>query len=233
MRGKDGAPLMISGVKGQYPQKKAPIGVYDAQMLCGACEGLFQKVDNYGVDVLLRRFPHFFKPIRDPVQGDIGFESSSCDPLQILEFLVSILYRAAMSTQPFFNRVSLGSFEEQLRQVIMSRGSFTLDVFDAVLSRWNESDDGKFPTNFFMNPHRERWGGVNAYRLYLGRTVAYVKVDSRPFPETLAALSLRSGPVIHVISRGMAESKDLAAMKKTAIVAEINRLAFKRGGVQK
>lgn len=117
MRGRDGAPLMISGVKGQYPQKKAPIGVYDAQMLCGGCEGLFQDVDNYGIDVLLLNFSQLFKPIRDPIQGDIGFESSLCNPLRLLDFLASVLYRAAISTQPFFNRVSLGSFEELLSAI--------------------------------------------------------------------------------------------------------------------
>ena len=65
-------------------------------------------------------------------------------------------------------------------------------------------------------PFAERWDGVNAYRLYLGRVVAYVKVDRRPFAAPLRDLTLGRHDLAFVIQREFAESKDFAAMAKTA-----------------
>lgn len=80
-----------------------------------------------------------------------------------------------------------------------------------------------------MNPLRERWDSVNAYRLYLGKVVAYVKVDNRSFVEPFRSLSLHAGAPCRIINRQLSTSNDLRAMKNTAVVAEKNRRQFRRG----
>lgn len=220
------APLLISGATGQAP-KKSPIGVYDTNILCGPCEGKFLHWDTYGVDVLLTRFDHFFKPILK--EGKIfGYEASDVDKVKLLDFLTSIIWRASISSQPFYETVQLGPYQAQIREGMFIQSDHSPEPVDAVLSRWKDDDDDTLPTTSLMNPHRERWGDVNAYRLYLGKIVAYIKIDQRSFNETFSKFSLRSSDPLRIISRSFAASKDLAAMQKTAIASHRNLFALRK-----
>jgi hypothetical protein len=219
------SPLLISGSYGQFA-KKAPIGVYDQLILCAECELKLLPIDTYGIDVILSKFDHFFKPILTPT-GSIAFSSDTVDKTKLLEFLISILWRASVSTTDFFSTVELGPHEECARTALFQQPSFIPPIFDAVLSRWDDSDDATHPTTAILNPHRERWGNVNSYRLYLGKVVAYIKVDKRPFESSFANLSLQSAGECRIVSRKLSQSKDLNAVRKTVGAAERNKQNFR------
>lgn len=217
--------LLVSGQPGQFP-KNSPIGVYDEKVLCDDCERSFDKIDAYGIDVLLKKFDESFHPLqRDGKTA--GFESASVDPSRLLQFLVAILWRASVSSHPFYSKVNLGPHEPFARAAANAHGTELSPVFDAVLSRWSDEGD-HVPTTAMLNPGREKWFGVNAYRLYLGKTIAYVKVDARPFPSELKAVSLRTAPPVFVVSRALSESKDLRAMKHTVQRSHENKLSFRK-----
>lgn len=217
-------PLLISGESGRFPMK-APIGVYDEGILCEVCEPLFGRVDDYGIEVLLKKFDEYFHPLqRDGKTA--GFESSTADASRLLQFLVAVLWRASVSTHGFYSKVALGPHEPLARAAIDTPGTTLSPVFDAVLSRWRDEGD-HVPTTAVLDPRRERWFGVNAYRFYFGETVAYVKVDAQPFPPGLHTISLRSAPPILVVERAMSESRDLHAMKHTVQRSHENMLRFR------
>ncbi|WP_375737729.1 hypothetical protein [Pseudomonas boanensis] len=215
--------LLVSGQPGQFP-KKAPIGVYDEEILCEDCEPSFSKIDDYGIEVLLKKFDERFHPLqRDGKTA--GFESASVDPSRLLQFLVTILWRASVSSRPFYSKVDLGPHEPFARAAVNTHATELSPVFDAVLSRWRDEGDHS-PTTAILNPGREKWFGVNAYRLYLGETVAYVKVDAQPFPPELKAVSLRTAPPVYVVSRALSKSSDFRAMKHTVQRSHANKLSF-------
>lgn len=219
------APLLVAGAN-REGIKRSPIGVYDPELLCSGCESRFLQWDTYGTEKLLTRFDDYFKPL---VAGGrvVAHEAAEIDKLEILDFLVSVLWRASVSNHPFYDTVNLGPYEHRvLTQMLVDRGCAP-DSFDAVLSRWMDDDDETLPTTSLMNPHREKWGEVNAYRLYLGKIVAYVRVDQRSFSPPFSNLSLRALGPCRVISRRLAASKDLNAMQKTVAAAERNRQEFK------
>ena len=54
--------------------------------------------------------------------------------------------------------------------------------------------------------------GVNAYRLYLGEIVAFIKVDQQPFPEPLRQYELLARQDLTIVARGLESSKDLQSM---------------------
>lgn len=216
------SPTLVSGMAGQY-SKRAPIGVYDEEILCGECEAKFRQIDDYGIEVLLRKFGEVFHPIERA--GKIaGFESTTVDPNRLLQFLVTVLWRASVSSHDFYSKVDLGPHELLSRTAVTSSSTALPTLFDAVLSRWRNEDEN-FPTTAMLDPRRERWFGINAYRVYFGETVAYVKVDSQPFPPDLKAISLRSAPSVLVVSRAMSESKDLRAIRHTAQLSHANKLS--------
>ncbi|MCD6671175.1 hypothetical protein LT068_19635, partial [Vibrio cholerae] len=43
---------VITNILGVYP-KKAPIGIYDRNILCSECENRFQKIDDYALRILI------------------------------------------------------------------------------------------------------------------------------------------------------------------------------------
>jgi hypothetical protein len=220
-------PPLVSGEQGQFP-KKAPIGVYDEGILCEVCEPTLGQIDDYGINVFLKDFGTYFKPISRGGQT-AGFESATADSSRLLQFLVSVLWRASISTHSFYSKVDLGPHEPLARLAVNTPGFKLSEVFDAVLSRWKDEGES-VPTTAILDPRREKWFGVNAYRLYLGETVAYVKVDAQPFPERMKAISLRSAPPVLVVARMMADSKDLRAMMRTVHRSHENTQAFSSRG---
>lgn len=217
-------PLLVPGKQGLLP-KRAPIGVYDPELLCASCEAKFSSGDSYGIAVLLSQFDRYFKPLHLS-DRTLAFQGDEVDTTRLLRFLVSVLWRASVSTIPFYSTVKLGLHEEPAKNSLFAGA--VPSTFNAVLSRWDDSEDDNYPTTGMMNPHRERWGDVNAYRLYLGKVVAYVKVDKRAFMEPFAPLSLQAGPACRIVNRLISSSKDLKAMRRTVVTAERNRALFRR-----
>ncbi len=226
LRDGDRPPLLVSGREGQIP-RRSPIGVYDKSILCSGCEKQFLAMDSYGTDVMLRQFQKHFFPIH--IDGKpVALRSDTLDANMMLRFLLSVLWRASVSTQPFYERVFLGPYENAiLRLLKQPLISIIPSAFDAVLSRWDEVETDHLPSRGILNPYRERWDGVNTYRLYLGEIVAYVKVDKRPFSKPFSMLSLQNGVPFHVVSRNLSTSNDLLAVKRTVQISADNMLTFR------
>ena len=207
------APIVITNRPGEF-SKRAPIGIYDKTILCSDCEGLFGTIDSYAIDVLLKRFSDLFNPY--PAIGKpIAHLSTQADKFRILQFLVAVLWRASVSSQRFYSRVDLGSHLPAAYSAIRVLPEKVSAIFDAVLSKWKDGSD-EIPTTAMLDPAPERWNGINAYRIYLGKLVAYAKVDRRPFPEDLRASSLRGAEQLAVVERNMEKSKDLRVMRNAA-----------------
>jgi hypothetical protein len=89
---------------------------------------------------------------------------------------VAVLWRASVSSQPFYKHVSLGPVESLALAAVERPDAPVPSVFAAILARWVTDEQNRSVAKSFMSPFRERWGiGVNAYRLYLGEIVAFIK----------------------------------------------------------
>jgi len=216
------APLVVTDRSGEFP-KRAPIGVYDQEILCGGCETHFLASDTYGIDVLLNDFDQAFHS----VEGGRGYAGDSIDKKLLLRFFVAVLWRASVSRQPFYRKVALGPYEAEALNVLRNPTAEVPLVFDAVMSRWEEPSCVNLPTITILDPHLERWDNVNAYRVYLGRVIAYIKVDRQPFRVPFANLSLQAEGPCQVVARNFAGSKYFQVMRRTAFMSAENRAAFR------
>jgi hypothetical protein len=87
-------------------------GVYDPAILCGTCDALLGKLDDYALDVC-RRFP------KERVDlGDGTFEMANIDGDAFAKFVLAVLWRASISSRPEFRNVALGPYESQACEVI-------------------------------------------------------------------------------------------------------------------
>ncbi|WP_157731335.1 hypothetical protein [Azotobacter chroococcum] len=220
-------PLLVSGAYGEL-EKKAPIGVYDSQILCKSCEAQFSAIDSFGIDVLLKQYEKHFQPMVQHGKT-VGFESTSVDKARLLQFLIAVLWRASVSEEHFYRHVELGPHETTAQEIAFSpKTPSSFGVFDALLSRWRDEQELGLVAYPLFDPRREKWpGGVNAYRLYFGEIVAYIKVDSRPFQPPLSSMSLLRSPTLKVVSRNIGTSKDFRAMVNTATKSHRNTFQFR------
>lgn len=208
------SPLIVSDSPAARP-KRSPIGVYDNGILCSACESKFATVDDYGVQVFLKQLDQLFQPIMTPA-GSVAYQTTDVDQELLLRFLIATLWRASVSTHSFYRRVQLGPYENIARQVILAPLDPVPSVFGAVLSRWAAEEQSRLTTRGIMDPVREKWDGVNAYRIYFGEIVAYIKVATQPFPKEIRPAALLTNETTTLVARSFNNSKDFASMVHTA-----------------
>lgn len=209
--------LLVTNIPGVYP-KRAPIGIYDQSILCAACEAKFGAFDSYAAEVLLNRRNQLFKALSKDNRA-VGFVAEGIDQALLHGFLVAVLWRASASSQPFFKDVKLGPYHELAKQFVLGRAPENAGLFASVLSRWIASEKYKDLTTAMLNPHAERWNGVNAYRIHLGDHTAYIKTDKRPYPENLRVMQIGSRQHLFVAARSLDNSKELRVMKLVADAA--------------
>ena len=180
--------LIVGNTQGGAPRRR-PIGVYDSEILCAECEGKFDKIDAYGTRVLLHEFDQLFAPV--PNGGKIiAFESTQIDQEMLLRFFVAVLWRASVSTQDFYKSVNLGKFEELAAFAVTDPNAPVPFVFEALVFRWIAKSDLKMYAGSIQNPVRGRFGATNFYRLYLGMTMAVVRVSEQDLPVAMRPLRL-------------------------------------------
>jgi hypothetical protein len=213
----EGAPWLVSGADGVHAQR-SHIGVYDQGILCDECEPKFGDLDDYGIRVLLKDFDREFKPIFLDTMFPpriAGYESTTVDQDRLLRFLVSVLWRASVSTQPFYQHVSLGDLEVAAATVIVPTTAVPA-TFGAVLARWSPAEDMGYEAHGMLDPIRITPEGTPAHIIYFGECVAYVRATEVPFGPKLGVNRLGADANLRVVLRDFGRSNELQAMMTTA-----------------
>ena len=115
---------------------------------------------------------------------------------------MSVVWRASISSRIFYKKVRLGPHEDRIRSMIDRAEPGNPEDYAVNLAFLT----GKFPIT--LDPHREKFGGVNYVRIYLAGWIAYVKVDQRPTPEALVNLSLSPDRPCWAVLRDFATSNE-------------------------
>ncbi|MCU7845329.1 MAG: hypothetical protein KZQ93_15980 [Candidatus Thiodiazotropha sp. (ex Monitilora ramsayi)] len=196
---------LISNVEGVHT-KNAPIGVYDKEILCRDCEGKFQVLDDYAAKVLIDN-----AAIEELKQHGslVGYKIPDVDYELLKRFVISLLWRASISKQGFYGKVSLGALEGHAKKLIWDESPGEKDEFSFVLAKFD--DEGTI-SKAMLDPHQERWFGKRYYRFYIGGFVLYVKADSQATPEQWAEF-IPNDNNLFVVSRGEIEkSKEFSVL---------------------
>jgi hypothetical protein len=187
--------------------KRAPIGVYDTAILCADCEKMFGDWDHQGQMILAEA------PIGEPIKNNekiVAYKISDFNYDHLKLFFISLLWRASVSSQPFYKRIKLGPYEKITKNHIENSNPGSDEDFAITISRF---DDHQF-SSVTLDPHTERFQGVNYCRFYMASYVVYVKVDKRLAPSPLNQFRVKKEEPIYVICRDLARSKELPLIYK-------------------
>lgn len=175
---------------------KRPIGPYDPNILCKECDSFLGKFDEYGKKILLDS--------QFEVKSTESYIIKNIDFVKLRLFLLSVIWRAAISNREEFIRVSLGPYKEQLRKIFFDckNGIFSPGIgsYHFVIAKY---DVGELPPNVVNKnvqiPHVQKIDGINTAILYLPRGLKiFIKMDKRNFtgPINLLANYHQEGLII-------------------------------------
>lgn len=194
-------PRLMTDKEGEYP-RKSPIGVYDENILCCDCEKRFQVIDDYAQGLLIKDESN--QEVLKYNGNVAGYKIKRYDYTLLKLFFVSILWRASVSGHDFYNKIELGPFEDKAKQLIWNCSPGGFEEFPCILAKFTDENIGKI----FLDPHRERWNGVNFNRFYFYGYVLYIKVDKRPIPDFFKPFVIRENKPLIIIGRDINKSKE-------------------------
>jgi hypothetical protein len=207
------APVVVGSASDSYPLRR-PGGLYDEELLCDPCEQRFGPWDQYGAECLLQRFKDDAQPIT--FNGEtLAYQINNWDEETLRMFALSLLWRAAATTNPVFSRVTLGSYAERLRQIMLTGTPGSSNDFSVLLCRWITRPENERLALAQISPYAGRLEGINMSKLYLGGFVFYIKSDRRPYPKSLTKLMLYPARLVYALARPLEGSNDIIAVRPT------------------
>ena len=123
-------------------------------------------------------------------------------------FFISLLWRASVSKQQFFSKISLGEFENIAKEHIAKGDPGDKEDFGVTLAKFDHP-----LAKSILDPHDDKQSDVNYYRFYLGSYIAYIKVDTKPAPSPLSLIAIAPNKPLYIIYRDFSKSKELELMK--------------------
>lgn len=203
----DQVPMMYVVGTNRKP-KPFQSGIYDSSILCRECDnnpiGFW---DNYGQTLLLSPSnPENY--ISDPVAGFV-YKIDSFDYKSLKLFFMSILWRAAITSNEFFSQVKLGCWEEKLRKMLLVQDPGSENDFSVILFKY----EGDF-SEMMSNVSKERQGRINFYRFRIPRYRFLIKVDKESFDSEFDRYILSPNQPLLIKVKKYTDSKEYEQMLK-------------------
>jgi len=214
LRSEKKAPELHSNVKNVYP-KRIPIGIYDKNILCAACDNKIGVWDNYAQNLLLGEFS---EENAIHVNGEkVAYKIENYDFDKLKLFFLSIIWRASISSEPFYEKINLGPYQDVIKKMILNADPGAEDQYQVVLAKFSDPN-----IKSILDPHMDKFDHVNFIRVYLTGFVAYIKVDKRKCPGFMNDLFMRGNEPLILPLRDVQGSQDGQLLK------ELHLLAMKR-----
>lgn len=173
---------------------------YREPMLCDNCEQKFSIWEHYASEQF------FNKPLPTPIsQGNskaIILNGLNYQKLKL--FLLSILWRAGVTTHVYYKHVQLGHIhEERLRQMLLSENPGSAEDYACFICTIN-LDGNKF-RDFFVEPTPSRVESHRCYRFVFSGFIFYYHVTSHRLPDSTRRLTLQLNGKLTISETELAE----------------------------
>lgn len=193
-------PQVVTDKSGVLP-KRSPTGEYDPEILCNGCEPLFSEWDDYGKTILLDEIKRA-EAVKD-IEGLVAYRLEKINIPRLRMFLISVLWRAAVSGREFFEKIELGKFENIARNRILERLPGPVEEFGIIIAKWDDTW-----IEIVSNPYMTKIGGVDFAVIMMLDYVCYIKADDRNTPSEEYPFLLGATPDVLVLVRSFHDSQD-------------------------
>ncbi len=208
LRSGDMVPEIHSNIKDVFP-KRSPIGIYDKTILCEECDRYLGVWDGYAQQILIQDFSEELAVWSGNTKA--AYKIDKYDYKQLKLFFLSVLWRASISSQTFYNKIEIGPHENTIKEMIKCEDPG--EPFDYAVSLAKFSDPRM---TAMLDPRKKRFDGINYCQFYITGFVLYIKIDKREPPGFLRDLCLKKDPPFWIILRDFNKSKDGKIMRDIA-----------------
>ncbi|BAU63991.1 hypothetical protein STA3757_13600 [Stanieria sp. NIES-3757] len=174
-----------------YTQKKkskqSQSGIYDSNILCKECDNeIFGVWDKYAQKLLIQDFAN--NKYQSNSVLDVNYiQIDHFDYQKLKLFFMSVLWRASITQDSFFQHVHLNGWETQLKNMLLTKNPGTEDQFSTIIILYEGLE-----ANCMPSPRRcKTIDGINCYKFRLDKYCFLIKVDQRRFPSSLKSAILR------------------------------------------
>jgi hypothetical protein len=195
---------MVSNKLGEFT-RRVPIGVYDKHLVCIDCEKIWGEWDDYAQKILGEE-PKDSRVIWNNGKK-ICYVIDKYDYKKLKLFFISLAWRASVSEQPYFSKISLGQFDPIAKEFIRNNDPRDSETFGVILAKFDHP-----LARSILDPHSSKIDGVNFLRFYLSGYIAYIKVDKKPFPTLYSKCAMAESKPLYIICRDFKKSKELDLM---------------------
>ena len=155
-------------------------GFYDKDILCAKCDNeIIGKLERYACNHIYKEAPARAKIKREFFQGDgenlsfVRYLNLNYENTKL--FFLSILWKAHLSVNSFFEDVDLGKiYSERIRKMILSNDAGNDDEFEVVLI--TVATDGTRPTKSIIEPRKLRLDGNTCYIFHIHEIMYHFNV---------------------------------------------------------
>lgn len=187
-------PALLSNSPEFNPIKRR-IGIYDEKMLCAECEKKFEKCDDYAYKKLILNKDNA-RTLVDELGNECALLYDEYNYNLLKDFVLSLLLRAELTTDFFFQHIKLGPFGNKLKSYF-NDGSYQLKKtdFSTYFFYYKEIKSGPLiaPPSKMIIKH------VKFYHFHLGRLGFCIKVDNKNAPEFMSKLLITPNKPLLII----------------------------------
>jgi hypothetical protein len=195
-------------------------GEYD-RLLCRDCEDIIEEYDDYGIRFFRSQVGTRLTTFNGEAIPD-GIDLIDGVNTRLLRlFVISVLWRASVSSRPFFDKVYLGPFELVARKIIREEITLSDDLFPFFMNRYTETDHAK---RMLFNPLPTRIGQLRFFNVNMGGFNVAIKVDKRDLGclHDFIWKTLTGAGVVLVYEKRLFGSEEYAAIQQVARMARAN-----------
>lgn len=171
--------------------KTRPKGYYEP-LLCRSCEDKIKYYEDFAKDILYLQMKPFVREKKLP------FTLFDYDYNRFKLFTLSLIWRASVSRLPFFSKVSLGKYEEELRTILHDGKITKINYCPTVIYQThidNHLADGVFFNPFMVKAKKDFKTiyvlTIDGLFIYFG--IGYCHIASFPVGTSISPEKLRFG----------------------------------------
>ncbi len=168
---------------------KVQSGEYESNILCSDCDNnIIGKLETYGSWVLYG--PKNNLPKRNEKnQHSVTFSvCRGVDYTKFKLFLLSILWRASISSNQFFEYISLGPHEETIRQMILNNDAKKDDDYPCWISTYRNNADA--PIETVGQPMRQKDNKGTRYTFLLSGILFMFFISKHALPDFISEMGI-------------------------------------------
>ena len=159
-------------------------GVYDSRILCKDCDNKIGKYDDYALGVC-RSFPtKHIKCCDANFEMDNTFEMGNVDGDMFAMFVLSVLWRASITSRSEFQKITLGNYESSACEVIFGATPLSsMADYQLLVGRYTSAIIQ--PERNYTAPSRFKIDDLDGWGFALGGFRIMAKIDPRPLSGAL------------------------------------------------